>query len=84
MGAKCFNIHIGEYMITNEDKIDIIKHRLDTLEFIMNSFIDHAEEFIDKYSLEDKLADCNLKKNTLLDALEEIGGTWQPTLTNQG
>jgi hypothetical protein len=71
-------------MITNEDKIDIIKHRLDTLEFIMNSFIDHAEEFIDKYSLEDKLADCNLKKNTLLDALEEIGGTWQPTLTNQG
>jgi hypothetical protein len=71
-------------MITNEDKVDIIKHRLDTLEFIMNSFIDHAEDFINKYSLEDELAECNLKKNTLLDALEEIGGTWQPTLTNQG
>jgi hypothetical protein len=70
-------------MITNEEKIDIIKHRLDTLEFIMNSFIDHAEEFVNKYSLADELSECNLKKNALLDALEKIGGNWQPTLTNQ-
>ena len=70
-------------MITNEEKIDIIKNRLDNLEFIINSFIDHAQEFVNKYSLEDELAECNLKKNALLYALEEVGGTWQPTLTNQ-
>lgn len=53
-------------MITNEEKIDIIKSRLDNLEFIINSFIDHAEEFKDKYSLEDELANCNRKKTALL------------------
>ncbi len=53
-------------MITNEEKIDIIKNRLDNLEFIINSFIDHAEEFKDKYSLEDELANCNRKKTALL------------------
>jgi hypothetical protein len=71
-------------MMTNEEKIDIIKHRLDTLELIMNSFIDHAEEFENKYSLEDELSVCNLKKNTLLEALEELGGIWNAPLTNQG
>ena len=53
-------------MITNKEKIDIIKNRLDNLEFIINSFIDHAEEFKDKYSLEDELANCNRKKTALL------------------
>ncbi len=42
MGAIKHYIYLGEYMITNQDKINIIDNRLDTLEFIMNSFIDHA------------------------------------------
>ena len=63
-------------MITNQDKIDIIDNRLDTLEFIINSFIDHAEEFKDKYSLEDELANCNRKKTALLEQKQ--------ALTNQG
>ena len=63
-------------MITNKDKIDIIDNRLDNLEFIMNSFIDHAEEFKDKYSLEDELANCNRKKMALLEERQ--------ALTNQG
>jgi len=63
-------------MITNQDKMNIIDNRLDTLEFIINSFIDHAEEFKDKYSLEDELADCNRKKMTLLEEKQ--------ALTNQG
>jgi hypothetical protein len=71
-------------MITNEEKISIIVHKLDTLEIIIKSFIDHAEEFKDKYSLENELADCNAQKNALLEALREIGGTWQSALTNQG
>ena len=63
-------------MITNADKIDTINNRLDTIEFIMNSFIDHAEEFKDKYSLEDELANCNRKKMALLEERQ--------ALTNQG
>jgi hypothetical protein len=62
-------------MITNQDKINIIDNRLDTLEFIMNSFIDHAEEFKDKYSLDQELANCNRKKTALLEEKQ--------TLTNQ-
>lgn len=53
-------------MITNAEKIDAINNRLNNLEFIINSFIAHAEEFKDKYSLEDELADCNRKKNDFI------------------
>ena len=59
-------------MITNQDKIDIIDNRLDTLEFIINSFIDHAEKFKDKYSLEDELANCNGKKLALLEQKQAL------------
>ena len=59
-------------MITNADKIDTINNRLDTIEFIMNSFIDHAEEFKDKYSLEDELENCNRKKMALLEERQAL------------
>ena len=72
MGAIKHYIHIGEYMITNQDKIDIIDNRLDNLEFIINSFIDHAEEFKDKYSLEAELANCNGKKSALLEQKQAL------------
>lgn len=63
-------------MITNKEKIDIINNRLDSLEFIMNSFVSHAEKFQDKYSLEYELANCNSKKISLLEEKQ--------ALTNQG
>jgi hypothetical protein len=72
MGAIKHYIYIGEYMITNQDKINIIDNRLDTLEFIMNSFIDHAEKFKDKYSLEEELLKCNSRKNALLQELSTL------------
>ena len=72
MGANKHYIYIGEHMITNAEKIDIINNRLDTLEFIMNSFIDHAEEFKDKYSLEQELANCNGKKTALLEERQAL------------
>ena len=72
MGAIKHYVHIGEYMITNEEKIDVISNRLDNLEFIMNSFIDHAEEFKDKYSLEEELLKCNSRKNALLQELSAL------------
>jgi len=64
-------------MITNEDKIEIIINNLNTLEFIIKSYTDHAEEFKNKYSLEDVLLDCNSKKEALLEKLAELGGVWQ-------
>ena len=72
MGAVKHHVHLGEYMITNQDKIDIIDNRLENLEFIINSFIDHAEEFKDKYSLEDELANCNGKKSALLEQKQAL------------
>ena len=76
MGAKCYILYIGEYMITNAEKIDAINNRLNNLEFIINSFIAHAEEFKNKYSLDQELANCNRKKTALLEEKQ--------TLTNQG
>jgi len=72
MGAIKHYLYLGEYMITNEEKIDTIKNRLDNLEFIMNSFIDHAEDFKDKYSLEEELLACNSRKNALLQELSTL------------
>lgn len=63
-------------MITNENKIEIIIDKLNTLEFIIKSYIDHAEAFSNKYSLEDVLVDCNAQKEALLQKLEELGGVW--------
>ncbi|MBM3211113.1 hypothetical protein FJZ33_02770 [Candidatus Poribacteria bacterium] len=63
-------------MITNQEKIDILIHKIETIEFIKKSFIDHAEEFKDKYILEDEIAICNTKKNALLQELQDLGGTW--------
>ena len=63
-------------MITNAEKINTINNRLDNLEFIINSFIAHAEEFKNKYSLDQELANCNRKKTALLEEKQ--------TLTNQG
>ena len=59
-------------MITTEEKIDTVKNRLSNLEFIMNSFIDHAEDFKDKYSLEEELLTCNSRKNALLQELSDL------------
>jgi hypothetical protein len=64
-------------MITNQEKIEIITNKLNTLEFIIQSYIDHAEEFKNKYSLEDVLIDCNDKKQALMQKLQELGGVWQ-------
>ena len=76
MGAKRYILYIGEYMITNAEKIDTINNRLNNLEFIINSFIAHAEEFKNKYSLDQELANCNRKKTALLEEKQ--------ALTNQG
>lgn len=64
-------------MITNQEKIDILTARLNTLEFIKQSFIFHAEEFKNKYSLNEELAYCDAQKIALLQELYDLGGTWQ-------
>ena len=70
-------------MITNDEKIEALINRLDNLEFIIKSFIDHAEDFKDKYSLEEELFIFNAKKNVLLEELTKLGGAWTGALTNQ-
>ena len=66
-------------MITNQEKIDFLIDRINTIEFMVKSFIDHAEEFKDKYSLEEELLICESKKVALIEMLEELGWTY-PTL----
>jgi hypothetical protein len=63
-------------MITNEEKINIIENRLLNLEGAINSFISYAEEFKNKYSLEEELLKCNRRKMALLEEKQ--------ALTNQG
>lgn len=63
-------------MITNEEKINIIENRLLNLEGAINSFIIYAEEFKNKYSLEEELLKCNRRKMALLEEKQ--------ALTNQG
>jgi hypothetical protein len=84
MGAIKHDLYIGEHMITNDEKIEALINRLDNLELIIKSFIDHAEDFKDKYSLEEELFICNAKKNVLLEELTKLGGVWTGALTNQG
>lgn len=54
----------------------MITWRLNNIEGNIKSFIDHADKFQDKYSLDEELAKCNAKKTALLEELE--------ALTNQG
>ena len=63
-------------MLSNQEKIDILINRLYTIEFMVKSFVDHAEEFKNKYSLEDELAICEIKKAALIEMLEGLGGSW--------
>ena len=70
--------------MTNDEKIEFLINRLNNIEFTIKSFIEHAEEFKDKYSLEDELSTCNAKKNALLEELTKLGGSWKDPLTNQG
>lgn len=62
-------------MIDNQEKIAIILNKLDNLEAMIKSFIDNAEVCAGKYSLEDELANCNIKKGVLMQALSELGGS---------
>lgn len=64
-------------MISDEEKIDFLLQKLNNLDFVIKSYIAHAEEFKNKYSLEEVLADCNAQKEALLQELSELGGVWQ-------
>jgi len=67
-------------MINNEDKIRLIIDRLNNVEGDINSYISHADDFQDKYSLEDVLPKCNAIKTILLQELELLGGSWNPAI----
>lgn len=63
-------------MITNQDKINIIINKLNNLELSIQSYILHAEDFKNKYSLEEELLKCNIQKTALLNELHNLGGQY--------
>lgn len=76
MGAKCYNLHIGEPMMNNQDKMNLVYDRLKNVEGDISSYIKHAEAFKDKYSLDNVLPECNSIRSALLEELESLGGIW--------
>lgn len=67
-------------MINNKDKINLIIARLNNIQGNIDSYIQYADDFQDKYSLDDVLPECNAIKLALLKELELIGGTWPAPL----
>ena len=63
-------------MITNEEKINLITAKIINVEGAINSYIQHADTFKDKYALEDVLPNCNAIKLALVKELELLGGHW--------
>ena len=70
-------------MINDQEKIEFLLNRLKNLEQIIKSFIDNAEILKDKYSLEEELKICDIKKAVILGKLQDLGYSLNP-LTNQG
>jgi len=62
--------------MNDQDKIELIIARLNNIQGDINSYVEHADAFQDKYSLEDVLPECNAIKKALLKELELLGGTW--------
>ena len=60
----------------NDLRINFLINKLDSIEGLINSYINNAEILSDKYSLEDVLPDLNSQKEILLEELEQLGGTW--------
>ena len=52
--------------MNDQDKIELIIARLNNIQGDINSYVEHADAFQDKYSLEDVLPECNAIKKALL------------------
>jgi hypothetical protein len=60
-------------------RIEYLIGQLNNIQGSINSYIDHAEEFSGKYSLEEVLPDLNSQKEILLTELQSLGGIWPTT-----
>jgi len=67
-------------MITNEEKIELIINKLNNIQGAINSYINHADELKDKYSLDQVLPEYNAIKTALLEELGMLGGSWEEPL----
>ena len=76
MGSIFNHVRIGDVMINNQDKISRVLDRLNNIQGDIDSYIQHADAFKDKYSLENVLPECNAIKSALLQELELLGGIW--------
>ena len=60
-------------------RIEYLIGQLNNIQGSINSYIDHAEEFSEKYSLEEVLPDLNSQKEILLTEIQSLGGIWPTT-----
>lgn len=58
----------------NNIRIEYLISQLNNIQGAIDSYIDHAEEFSNKYSLEDVLPELNAQKEILLLEIENLGG----------
>ncbi len=60
-------------------RIEYLIGQLNNIQGSIDSYIDHAEEFSEKYSLEEVLPDLESQKEILLAELQNLGGAWPVT-----
>ncbi len=57
-------------------RVDYLINELNNIQGAIDSYIDHADAFSNKYSLDDVLPELNSQKEILLTEIENLGGTW--------
>lgn len=62
-------------MLTNSEKINLIINRINNLSDMMKSFIEYSDICKDKYSLEEQLNICTLRKDVLEKELEILASS---------
>lgn len=63
----------------NNIRIEYLINQLNNIQGAIDSYIDHAEEFSNKYSLEDVLPELNAQKEILLLEIDNLGGNLPST-----
>lgn len=63
----------------NNIRIDYLINQLNNIQGAINSYIDHADIFSDKYSLEDVLPELNAQKEIIVSEINNLGGNLPST-----
>jgi len=72
LGSIIHHIYLGEYMLTNQERISLITNRINNIDAQIKSFIDNADICAGKYSVEEEVSACNAKKTALIQEKESL------------